>query len=196
MFPSVRKMYQTESGFWPLHGRRGGGLGRACVLGCLFIFFSFKHDDIPKRVFCELTVWLTILEVLCRTRKGHVIICGVRHLIARTKSKSQVLSLGLTLLLLTILHLSGCGVGTGLCSIKCLCCRALFEVKSENLQWQAWVLFDLPWKRHRSKDNGKIWKWSFSLFECFPAALKTQPQQHCAGIGEPKNLVEWSSSLS
>lgn len=53
------------------------------------------------------------LEVLHRTRKGHVIICEARHLlIARTKTKSQVLSLGLTLLLLSILVLSGYGIVT------------------------------------------------------------------------------------
>lgn len=53
------------------------------------------------------------LEVLHRTRKGHVIICEARHLlVARTKSKSQVLSLGLTLPLLGILLLSGCGIVT------------------------------------------------------------------------------------
>lgn len=53
------------------------------------------------------------LEVLHRTRKGDVIICEARHLlIARTKSKSQVLSSGLTLLLLSILLSSGCGIVT------------------------------------------------------------------------------------
>lgn len=53
------------------------------------------------------------LEVLHRTRKGHAIICEAIHLlIARTKSKSQVLSSGLTLLLLTILLLSDCGIVT------------------------------------------------------------------------------------
>lgn len=53
------------------------------------------------------------LEVLHRTRKGHVIIREARRLlIARTKSKSQVLSSDLTLLLLNILLLSDCGIVT------------------------------------------------------------------------------------
>ena len=56
---------------------------------------------------------LLFLETLCRTRKGHVIICGVRHfLIARTKPKIQVLSLGLTLLLFSVLLVGSWGIGT------------------------------------------------------------------------------------
>lgn len=82
----------------------------------------------------------------------------------------------------------------GLCSIKCLWCCALFEVKAENMQWQAWVLFDWPCKPHTSKDNRTILKLTF--LECFLAALETQPWQPCTGIGETKNVVEWSSSLS
>lgn len=53
----------------------GGELGGVCVKFCfIWVFFSFKHDDILKRLFCELAVRFTFLEVLRRTRKGRVVI--------------------------------------------------------------------------------------------------------------------------
>lgn len=71
------------------------------------------------------------LEVLHRTRKGHAIICEARHfLIARTKSKSQILSLGLTLLLLGILLLSGCGIVTEWVCAPLKACGAVLCLKS------------------------------------------------------------------
>lgn len=100
---------------------------------CVFCFvqgFCFPLNVmIPCREF-SLSV-MYFLEVLHRTRKGHVIICEARHLlITRTKSKSQVLSLGLTLLLLGILLLSGCGIVTGEVCAPLNACGAMLCLKA------------------------------------------------------------------